>query len=86
MGDRKGMQKFWHFINSSVYLHEELYCGYFPEFKFVPKIYTGMAAVGSSLTPGGRVFLWETSGIDLHIVFSFQSLNLRILVKYFGQE
>lgn len=52
------MQKFWQFINSSVHLQEEFYYGYFPELRFVPKLYT-MAAVGSSLTPGGREELGE---------------------------
>lgn len=55
----------------------------------VPKIHTGVAAVDSSLTPewgvaGRRISLWETSAIELQFMFSFQNLNPRILVKYFG--
>lgn len=89
VGDRKGIQKFWQFINSSVHLHEELYCGFFPQSMMVPNIYTGVAAVGSSPTPGQgaagrRISLWETSAIELQFMFSFQSLNPRILVKCTG--
>lgn len=75
-----------------MYLHEELYratslnLSLCQKYTLVWQQWSAALLLGWMGEGGGRVFLWETSGTELHIVFSFQSLNLRILVKSFGQE